>query len=59
MRSLAEVPGGSVVPAEPGRDREHAVPDENRAQLTGMKLRKAEYGVHWVMFEKKPRVSSN
>ena len=27
--------------------------------LTGMKLRKAEYGVHWVMFEKKPRVSSN
>ena len=27
--------------------------------LTGMKLRKAEYGVHWVMFEKKPRVSSD
>ena len=27
--------------------------------LTGMKLRKAEYGAHWVLFEKKPRVSSD
>ena len=27
--------------------------------LTGMKLRKAEYGVHWVLFEQKPRVPSD
>ena len=27
--------------------------------LTGTKLRKAEYGAHWVLFEKKPRVSSD
>ena len=27
--------------------------------LTGMKLRKAEYGVHWVIFELPPRASSD
>ena len=27
--------------------------------LMGMKLRKAEYGVHWVIFELPPRASSD
>ena len=34
-------------------------PSNGGSVLTGMKLRKAEYGVHWVIFELPPRASSD
>ena len=34
-------------------------PSNGGGVLTGTKLRKAEHGVHWVIFEMKPRVSSD